>query len=172
MSRSIRAHRYEISVDHSSTLKNHSHYRRRLTDKPGIFLKSFDNFEQNQHRCIFNFFFQNFLDRALISYFWPKIFYKCETQISKAHSGTALYYLQVPKVLLSLSVSNNLIWQTFKSEGCKNYRCMLNKQHPRIGCDKVKQGYPFFALSGVQKAHRILKLGSKIDLFNFWLEEI
>ena len=60
------------------------------------------------------FFFLNFSNRQqvfilIISDFWPKIFYTCETQISGAHSGTALYYLQVPKVLLSLSVSNNLI---------------------------------------------------------------
>ena len=53
LSRSIRAHRYEISVDHSSTLKNNSHSVRRLIDKPDIILESLDNSEQNQHRCIF-----------------------------------------------------------------------------------------------------------------------
>ena len=60
LSRSIRAHRYEISVDRSSTLKNYSHFRRRLTDKPDIFLECLDNSEQNQHRCIFNFFLKIF----------------------------------------------------------------------------------------------------------------
>ena len=45
--------------------KNNSHSGRRLIDKPDIFLESLDNSEQNQHRCIFNFFFQNFLGRAL-----------------------------------------------------------------------------------------------------------
>ena len=70
LSCSIRAHRYEISVDRSATLKNYSHFRRRLTDKPDIFLESLDNSEQNQHRCIFNFFFQNFLGKALINVSW------------------------------------------------------------------------------------------------------
>ena len=60
LSCSIRAHRYEISVDPSSTLKNYSQSGRRLSDKPYIFLKSFDNSEQNQHRCILNFFFKIF----------------------------------------------------------------------------------------------------------------
>ena len=49
---------------------------------------------------------------------------------------------------------------------------MLNKQHPRIECDKVKLGYPFAALLGVRKAHRILKFGSKIDLFKLLFEDI
>ena len=53
--RSIRAHRYVIVVGPSSTLKKNSHFDRRLTDKPDIFLESLDNSEQNQHRCIFYF---------------------------------------------------------------------------------------------------------------------
>ena len=59
MSRSIRAHRCEIS---SSTLKKNSHFSRRLTE-------SLENSEPNQHRCIFNFLSENFLGRALIN-FW------------------------------------------------------------------------------------------------------
>ena len=60
MSRSIRAHQYDFSVDPSSTLKKNSHFGRRLTDKPDIFLESLDNSEQNQHKCIFNFFLKIF----------------------------------------------------------------------------------------------------------------
>ena len=49
-----------------STLLNHSHFGRRLTDKPDIFLESFDNSEQNQHRCIFYFFLKIFWVRLLL----------------------------------------------------------------------------------------------------------
>ena len=52
-------------MDPSSTLKNNSHSGRRLTDKPDIFLESLDNSEQNQHRCIFNFFLKIFWVRPL-----------------------------------------------------------------------------------------------------------
>ena len=52
MSRLIRAHPCEISVDPLSTLKNNCHFGRRLTDKPYKFLKSLDNSEQNPHGSV------------------------------------------------------------------------------------------------------------------------
>ena len=41
-------------------MKDNSHSGRRLADEPDIFLESFDNSEQNEHRCIFNFIFKIF----------------------------------------------------------------------------------------------------------------
>ena len=71
LSCSIRAHRYEIWVDPSSTLKNNFHSGRRLIDKPDIFLESLDDSEQIQHRCIFNFIFKIFWVEPLpINRFW------------------------------------------------------------------------------------------------------
>ena len=66
LSRWIWALQYVISMDPATSLKNYSHLERRLIDMPHIFSESLDNSEQNLHRCIWNFFFENFLGRALI----------------------------------------------------------------------------------------------------------
>ena len=58
----------EISMDPAPILKNNFHSGRRLTDKPDIFLESLDNSEQNQHRCIFNYF---------LKFFWVGPLVKC-----------------------------------------------------------------------------------------------
>ena len=54
LSRSNKAHKYEVSM-HPFSLKK-SHFGRRLTDKPNMILEFPNNFEQNQNSWILDFF--------------------------------------------------------------------------------------------------------------------
>ena len=121
LSRSIRANQYEISGGPAPTLKNNSHFGRRLIDMPHIFLESLNNSEQNQHRCIFIFFSKIFWVRPLYG--------KSKNRISKILTDflrflTLLLNLTTPlflfisllKILMRLTVLIMRHSMTFASE--------------------------------------------------------
>ena len=163
MSRSIRAHRYEISVDCSSTLRNYCHFRRRLTDNPDIFLESLDYSEQNQHRCIFNFFLKIFWVGPLV----------LQIKILACRSGG----MNFPKfrgplisahIVLYIHVNLMINFWNFLTGKC-SVKINQTKGVLRIPSDSVGVNLRFFSTSGFFEICEIVGMRGLRRYWWFWI---